>query len=84
MTRIPASSAAGTDTWSREAAHVQILAAQAGQHLDDEELLLLDVYEVRALRSNLEHAAAKEPGRQATQRQPVLGWALLGTMTGGR
>jgi hypothetical protein len=49
-----------TDTWSREARRAALLAAELGVTLDDEALILCDVYDLRSLQTRLRQALAGE------------------------
>jgi len=54
MTRLMDKMLSGTDAWSREARRVWEQATRLGLALDEEELSLLDVRDLQALRASLE------------------------------
>ena len=85
MARMMTNGAAWSDAWSREADCVRMLAAQAGRPLDEDELLLLDVYDLRALRQELQQAYRRqETLRALLRRLPVLGGAMIRKVVGAR
>ena len=85
MAKSRTNGAAGSDAWSREAERVRALAPRVGQPLDEEELLLLDVYGLRALRDGLERAASRHGTRRAAAHQlPAFGRLLLREVASAR
>jgi hypothetical protein len=73
------------DAWSREAERLRVAAAHAGQPLDEEAIQMLDVYDLRALRVELERAGRRhEAPRGLLQRLPVFSVTLLRKLVGAR
>jgi hypothetical protein len=55
MTHLMDKMLSGTDAWSREAQHVWEQATRLGLTLDEQELALLDVRDLQALRVSLDN-----------------------------
>ncbi len=78
MAQTMTNGAVGSDAWSREADRVRILAAQAGRTLDEGEIQLMDVYDLQALRQELQRAYRRQGTLWALLRQlPVFGGAMI-------
>ncbi len=60
-----------TDTWSREARRVTLLAAELDVALDDA-LILCDVYDLRFLQTQLRQALAGERRYQQARRPAAI------------
>jgi hypothetical protein len=65
MTQLMDKMLSGTDAWSREARRVWEQATRLGLALDEEELALLDVCDLQALRASLDH-------RHSTPTRPAM------------
>ena len=61
-----------TDTWSREARRVTLLAAELDVALDDDALILCDVYDLRFLQTQLRQALAGERRYQQARRPAAI------------
>jgi hypothetical protein len=78
-------SASSYDAWSQEAERVRRVAAQTGQQLDEGELHQLDIYDLRALRVELERADRKHRTLWDVLRQlPMFGSTLMRKVAGAR
>ena len=80
-----------TDTWSREAWRVTLLAAELGAALDDAALSLCDVYDLRSLQTRLRQVLAGERRYQPAHRLAAVltrasraGHALMARRGSGR
>jgi hypothetical protein len=67
-----------SDAWSREAYRVRALAAHIGHPLDEEELLLLDLRDLHAMRARLERAGLRR-GRHRVSFRWLFRAALRST-----
>jgi hypothetical protein len=72
------------DAWSREAERLRVAAAHAGQPLDEDAIQLLDVYDLRALRVDLERARPRDGALRSMLYRLSMAGALLRKVTGVR
>ncbi len=61
-----------TDTWSRDARRVTLLAAELDVALDDDALILCDIYDLRFRQTQLRQALAGERRYQQAQRPAAI------------